>query len=122
MKKDEGAWSIPKGEINSDEDLETAAKREFLEETNVAVDGPLLNLGSVRLKSSKVLHAWAVEANPDLASFASNLFEMEWPPRSGRKQEFPEVDRIQFFALPEARRKINAGQLEILTRLERLAG
>src|SRR5678810_26456 len=89
MKKDEGAWSIPKGEINSDEDLETAAKREFLEETNVAVDGPLLNLGSVRLKSGKLLHAWAVETDPDLTPFASNLFEMEWPPRSGRKQKFP---------------------------------
>jgi predicted NUDIX family NTP pyrophosphohydrolase len=76
----------------------------------------------VRLKSGKLLHSWAVETDPDLTSFASNLFEMEWPPRSGRKQEFPEVDRIQFFALPEARRKINPGQLEILARLERLAG
>jgi predicted NUDIX family NTP pyrophosphohydrolase len=122
VKKDEGAWSIPKGEINGDEDLQVAAKREFLEETNLAVEGPLVNLGSVRLKSGKVLHAWATEADPDLTPFASNLFEMEWPPRSGKKQEFAEVDRIQFFALPEARQKINVGQLEFLTRLEAVSG
>ena len=118
LKKDEGAWSIPKGEVDGDEDLALAARREFAEETGLQVTGPTLELGSVRLKSGKVLHAWAMEADPDLAPSVSNTFEMEWPPRSGRKQAFPEVDRIEFFALDEARRRINAGQLPCLDRLE----
>ena len=120
MKKDDGAWSIPKGEVDKEEELESAAKREFLEETNLVISGPLVSLGSVRLKSGKVLHAFAIEADPDLAGFASNTFEIEWPPRSGQMRTFPEVDRIQFFPIEEARRKVNAGQVELLDRLEKL--
>ena len=120
VKKDDGAWSIPKGEVSEEEDYAACAKREFLEETSLAIDGPTHDLGSVRLKSGKVLHVWAVEADPDLAEFASNTVSMEWPTRSGRRQEFPEVDRVAFFDLDEARRKINLGQAEFLSRLEML--
>jgi predicted NUDIX family NTP pyrophosphohydrolase len=120
MKKDDGAWSIPKGEVDKEEELESAAKREFLEETNLIINGPLASLGSVRLKSGKVLHAFAMEADPDLAGFASNTFDIEWPPHSGQTLTFPEVDRVQFFGLEEARRKLNAGQVELVDRLVKL--
>src|SRR5215203_4470511 len=90
-KEDEGAWSIPKGELAEDEAYDTAARREFTEETNLVVSGPMRDLGSVRMKSGKVLHTWALEADPDLATFASNTFPLEWPPRSGRFEDFPEV-------------------------------
>jgi len=120
-RKDEGAWSIPKGEVNPGEDLETAARREFLEETNFLVTGELLSLGSVRLKSGKILHAWALEADPNQTLFRSNTFEMEWPPRSGKKQAFPEIDRVQFFPLLEAHRRIHPSQAPFLQRLAELA-
>jgi predicted NUDIX family NTP pyrophosphohydrolase len=121
-KKDDGAWSIPKGEVSEGEEHEACARREFREETGLDTPGPGVDLGSVKLKSGKVLRAWAVDGDPDLSRFVSNSFSMEWPPRSGRMQEFPEVDRAAFFGLDEARRKINAGQTEFLRRLEEITG
>jgi predicted NUDIX family NTP pyrophosphohydrolase len=118
-KKDDGAWTIPKGLVDPDEDLLTAARREFTEETNLKADGDLIALAPVNQKSGKAVHAFAFEANFDLADFASNTFEVEWPPRSGRRQSFPEIDRIAYFALPIAKVKILAYQLPLLRELER---
>jgi predicted NUDIX family NTP pyrophosphohydrolase len=115
--KDDGAWTMPKGEYESGGPFE-AAKREFLEETNLPVNGPFLELGAVRQKSGKLVHAWAAEGSPSLDDFRSNSFLLEWPPRSGRMMEFPEIDRVAFFDLETARRKIHPGQLEFLERLE----
>jgi predicted NUDIX family NTP pyrophosphohydrolase len=116
--KDEGAWSIPKGLIDSGEDHFAAARREFEEETSISSSAPFLVLGEVRQKSGKRILAWAFERNGDAPSVKSNLFSMEWPPRSGLKKDFPEVDRGEFFTLPEARSKINQSQAEFLDRLE----
>jgi predicted NUDIX family NTP pyrophosphohydrolase len=115
--KDEGAWSIPKGEFGDGEDALIAARREFEEETGFAVEGPFTPLGSAKQKSGKTAHAWAVEAQVDAAAIRSNTFSMEWPPKSGRMQEFPEVDRAEWFSLEKARVKINAGQAGFLDRL-----
>lgn len=115
-KKDLGAWSIPKGEFTDDEDGLTAARREFAEETGQIVEGRFHQLGPCRQKGGKTIHAWAVESDLDEA-VTSNVFEMEWPPRSGRKQMFPEVDRAAWFALDDARTRINAGQLPLLDEL-----
>jgi len=115
--KDAGAWSIPKGEFDAGEDALDAARREFFEETGLTVDGDFRPLGSVRQKSGKIVHAWAVAADVDAAAIKSNTFSMEWPPKSGRMQDFPEVDRAGWFSLDEARAKINAGQAELLNRL-----
>jgi predicted NUDIX family NTP pyrophosphohydrolase len=119
--KDLGAWSIPKGEPDPGEDLLAAACREFLEETGFAAAPPFLELGSVRQKSGKQVHAWAFEGDCDPALVKSNDFELEWPPRSGRICSFPEIDRAAFFALPEARRRINPAQVPLLDRLEAAA-
>lgn len=116
-KKDDGAWSIPKGEAAEGEDLLATACREFEEETGIRPAGPFRKLAPVKLKSGKVVHAWAFEGNCDPATVRSNTFTMEWPPRSGRKQEFPEIDRAAFFPLEEAARKINPGQLALLEQL-----
>jgi predicted NUDIX family NTP pyrophosphohydrolase len=116
-KKDDGAWTIPKGDVEGG-DLLAAAKREFVEETSLPLGEVFVELGEVRLKSGKRVHAWAFEGDPDLAQFASNTFALEWPPRSGNVQQFPEIDRVQFFALEDARRKLNAEQGELLSRLE----
>jgi len=118
--KDAGAWSIPKGEVDEAEDLLAAAKREFEEETGARVSGPFIALGSARLKSGKVVHAWAVEGDLDPAAIQSNTFSTEWPPKSGKQVEFPEVDRAEFFDLKAAKEKINSGQLAFLLGLERL--
>ncbi len=118
-KKDIGAWSIPKGEFADDEDGLAAARREFAEETGQTVDGLFRELTSCRQKSGKVIHAWAVESDVD-ETVTSNEFEMEWPPKSGKKQMFPEVDRAAWFALDEARERINPGQRPLLEELERL--
>ena len=117
QRKDLGAWSIPKGEVGPDEDLLAAARREFREETGFAVDGAAIALGSVRQRSGKVVHAWAVRGDADPSQLHSNTFELEWPPRSGTLQSFPEADRAAWFDLPEARRRILAAQAGLLDAL-----
>ncbi len=119
-KKDAGAWSIPKGEPSPGEDLLAAARREFQEETGHGIAGEFLALAPVRQPSGKIVHAWAVEADIDAGAIRSNSFELEWPPRSGRRQAFPEVDRAAWLGLAEARVKITKGQLGLLDQLERL--
>ncbi|HEY4028740.1 MAG TPA: NUDIX domain-containing protein [Caulobacteraceae bacterium] len=109
-KRDDGAWSIPKGLIGDGEDALAAARREFEEEVGQAVTGAFGPLTPLRQKSGKLIHAWMVEADLDLGGFRSNLFEMEWPPRSGRMQAFPEIDRVDWFALEAALVKILPGQ------------
>ena len=123
-RKDERAWSIPKGEHPEAEDALTAARREFTEETGTRPpDGPTLDLGEVRQSGGKRVTAWAVEGDLDPAAVKSNTFLLEWPPRSGRRQEFPELDRAGWFDLDTARRKIVKGQVALVDRLEeRLSG
>ncbi len=116
-KKDDGAWSIPKGETESGEDTVVAAKREFDEETGAAIAGALIDLGTFRQPSGKIVAAFASEGDFDPASLQSNLFAMEWPPRSGKTVEFPEADRAAWFGLEEAQRKILKGQRPILAAL-----
>jgi predicted NUDIX family NTP pyrophosphohydrolase len=116
--KDLGAWSIPKGVVESGDPL-ICAKREFNEETGLIADGALTALAPVKQRSGKTVHAFALEADFDITAFSSNLFEMEWPPRSGKMQKFPEVDRIAYFDLATARKKILPGQRGFLDELER---
>ena len=116
-RKDAGAWSIPKGLVGPDGDLVAAAKRELAEETSFIADGPLVALAPVRQKSGKIVHAFALEADFDLAQFASNSFEIEWPPRSGTRRAFPEIDRIGYFGVNEAMRKILTYQQPFLYEL-----
>ena len=116
-KKDAGAWTIPKGEFTDGEEPLAAAKREFEEEMGSPVDGEFLELEPLRQPSGKVIYAWAVRADFDPARLSSNLFTMEWPPKSGRRQEFPEVDRAAWFSISEARVKILAGQAPFLDAL-----
>ena len=106
QNKDEGAWSIPKGEIEPDEDLLEAAKREFTEEIGVTPAGPFIPLAQVKQKGGNVVHAWAFNGDCDPTAIVSNTFTMEWPPKSGQQKEFPEIDRAEFFDLDTARRKI----------------
>jgi predicted NUDIX family NTP pyrophosphohydrolase len=119
-KKDAAAWSIPKGEYKDDEDPLTAAKREFTEETSIALEGTFTPLDPVKQASGKVVHAWAVEGDCDATKIVSNTFTMEWPPKSGRQTEFPEVDRAEWFSLAEAREKLNKGQVALLDQLTAL--
>ncbi len=114
-KRDDGAWSIPKGLIDEGEENHAAALREFEEETGQSVCGDFIELTPLKQKSGKVVHCWLVEADLDLAGFRSNLFEMEWPRRSGRMQAFPEIDRIGWFGPEEALRKILPGQAGFVT-------
>src|SRR3954469_17490279 len=119
-KKDAGAWSIPKGQIEDEEEPRACAIRELEEELGEAPDldpGDLIELGSIRQKAGKVVEAWAAEADFDPEGLASNTFELEWPPRSGREQEFPEVDRAEWFGLEQAREKILPPQAEFFDRL-----
>jgi predicted NUDIX family NTP pyrophosphohydrolase len=116
-KKDEGAWSIPKGEIAENEDSLKAAKREFFEETGFEADGNFIALTPVKQASGKWVYAWAVEGDCDAGAIKSNTFSMEWPPRSGDKKEFPEVDRAGWFPLEAARQKILKGQVSLLEEL-----
>lgn len=116
-KKDRGAWSIPKGEHGPDEDPLAAARREFEEETGFPVQGEFLPLGSEKQKSGKVVTAWAVEGNCDAGAVRSNNFTLEWPPKSGRQTEFPEVDRAGWFSLAEAKEKLTSGQVPFVDRL-----
>jgi predicted NUDIX family NTP pyrophosphohydrolase len=121
VRKDHGHWTIPKGEVEPGEELMAVARREFAEETGHPLPaGQLVELGEIRQKSGKVVLGWGVNGDLDAAAAFSNTFEMEWPPRSGRRQSFPEVDRAAWFALSEARLKILEGQAPLLDRLERL--
>jgi predicted NUDIX family NTP pyrophosphohydrolase len=117
--KDEGAWSIPKGEYDQNEDPLAAAKRELEEETGLRPAGDFISLGEVRQSGAKTVTAWAVEGTCDAANIRSNTFSMPWPPGSSELREFPEVDRAEWFALEIARRKILKGQTELLERLAR---
>lgn len=119
--KDEGAWSIPKGELDEGEDPLSAARREFEEETGFPVTGSFTPLAPVKQKGGKTVLAWAVEGDCDAAAIKSNPFTMEWPPRSGRVREFPEVDRAGWFAMEEAKKKVNPAQAALLEELKTLA-
>src|SRR5262245_23046887 len=121
-KKDDGAWSIPKGEYSEDEDPLAVAKREFYEETGSQVSGDNLTLPPVKQPSGKVITAWAVEGELDPASLRSNIFSMEWPPKSGKQLEFPEVDRGMWCDLATARIKLLPGQRAFLDQLLKLLG
>lgn len=110
VKKDSGAWSIPKGEYEPEENALVAARREFAEETGFDVDGDFIELAPIKQKSGKVVSAWAVEGSVDAVAIRSNTFSMEWPPKSGRQSEFPEVDRAGWFSPSEARVKLTPGQ------------
>ena len=117
-KKDTGAWSIPKGEYTEDEDPLTAAKREFQEEIGqLAPNGDYLELGEAKRKDGKTIRAWAVQANIDASAISSNTFEIEWPPKSGKKQKFPEIDKAAWFPLEAASPKLHQGQAIFLERL-----
>jgi len=120
-RKDEGAWTVPKGEHEEDEDPFEAARREFEEETSHRPEGTFHPLAPVTQKSGKVVRAWAVEGDFDPARLRSNTFEVEWPPRSGRKREFPEVDRAAWLGLDEAARKIRPEQAPFLEEVRRIA-
>jgi predicted NUDIX family NTP pyrophosphohydrolase len=118
--KDDGAWSIPKGEIAVGENPEDVARREFMEELGSAPAGPLRPLGEIRQRGGKRVRAFATKGDLDVSTVVSNTFEMEWPPKSGRTQTFPEVDRAEWFTLAVARKKILEGQQPLLDRLEEL--
>jgi predicted NUDIX family NTP pyrophosphohydrolase len=118
--RDQGAWSLPKGELSPGEDAQAAACREFTEETGFAVCPPLLPLGELRQKGGKCVTAWAFQGEADPAQLRCNLFELEWPPRSGRLRQFPEIDRVEWFSLAAARGKLLASQQPFLDRLEDL--
>jgi predicted NUDIX family NTP pyrophosphohydrolase len=120
--KDLGAWSIPKGEFAPREDPLEAAKREFTEETGLAIAGTFATLAPVKQAGGKVVHAFAVEGDCDPASIKSNTFSLEWPPRSGRRREFPEIDRGEWFRLEEAEERITNGQRGLLGELRTVLG
>ena len=122
VKKDDGAWTIPKGLVEPGDDLVAAARREFSEETGLTASGDLIALRPVNQKSGKVVHAFVFEADFDLAGFASNSFEIEWPPKSGRRQSFPEIDRIAYFTLDLAMTKIIAYQQPLLREFKERLG
>jgi len=121
-KKDAGAWTIPKGLAEPGDELIAAARREFTEETSLVAQGDMIELAPVVQKSGKIVHAFALEADFDISQFVSNTFALEWPPKSGRQQSFPEIDRIAYFTLPMAKQKIIAYQLPLLAELERRIG
>ena len=122
QNKDDGAWTIPKGEPEMGEDLLVAAQREFEEETGVKPAGPFAPLSPIRQKGGKIVHAWAFKGDCDPTSLKSNTFAMEWPPKSGRQMEFPEIDRAEFFNFAAAKEKIKAGQEKFLDELESILG
>jgi predicted NUDIX family NTP pyrophosphohydrolase len=118
--KDDGAWTIPKGERSIGEDAETTARREFVEELGAQPTGTLIPLGRIRQRGGKHVDGFALEGDLDVERISGNTFEIEWPPRSGRRQSFPEVDRAAWFSPDEARQKINAGQRPFIDRVEDL--
>lgn len=120
QRRDDGAWSIPKGGIAPDESAETAARREFREELGLEPAGTLLPLGAIRQRSGKRVEAFALEGDFDVDALRSNTFEIEWPPRSGRRASFPEIDRVAWLTLPLARTKILPSQAPLLDRIEAL--
>ena len=122
QNEDEGAWSIPKGEPETDEGLLVAAQREFEEETGVVPTGPFVALKPITQKGGKVVHAWAFEGDCDPTAIVSNTFTMEWPPRSGQQKEFPEIDRAEYFNLERARKNINSAQASLIDELEQILG
>jgi predicted NUDIX family NTP pyrophosphohydrolase len=115
--KDDGAWSIPKGEPDEGETLMEAARREFREELGWDPGGPLVELSPIKQKAGKMVYAWAFEGDGDPSAIESNSFTMEWPPRSGRQMQFPEVDRAEFFEIETAKNKINPAQVGLLEQL-----
>jgi predicted NUDIX family NTP pyrophosphohydrolase len=119
-KKDLGAWSIPKGEVAEGEDPLSTAKREFEEELGFSPRGEFVLLGKIAQKGGKTVQTWAFEGDCDPHNLRSNTFAVEWPPRSGKQQEFPEVDRAAFFRMDEAMQKINPAQVELLIKLEQI--
>jgi predicted NUDIX family NTP pyrophosphohydrolase len=121
-KKDPGSWSIPKGEFEAGEDPLASAQREFREETGFDAEGEFVPLKNVKQPSGKIVHAWAVEGDCDAEKIKSNSFSLEWPPKSGRRQEFPEVDRAGWFTMDVARTKIVRGQVAFLDELKRVLG
>ena len=120
VKKDDGAWSIPKGEAEEGEDFLNTARREFHEETGFSVDGNFIPLTPLKQSGGKLVYAWALEGDVDADSIKSNMFSMEWPPRTGKRAEFPEVDRGAWFALEVAKEKILQGQQKLLEELPRV--
>lgn len=119
--KDDGAWTIPKGEYEAPEEPLAAARREFTEETGFTVAPPFLPLGEIVQKSGKRITAWAFAGDCDPTQLRCNTFELEWPPHSGRRQSYPEIDRVEWFGLDEARRKIIPAQRALLDQLEKAA-
>ncbi len=117
QKRDDGAWSIPKGEPDANEDLLVTAQREFEEEAGVKPTGPFLPLKPIQQKGGKIVHAWAFEGDCDPKAIKSNTFTMEWPPKTGRQMEFPEIDRAEFFDLATAKKKIKVGQEALIDEL-----
>jgi predicted NUDIX family NTP pyrophosphohydrolase len=115
--RDAGVWTIPKGEVELNEDLLAAARREFEEETGVKAEGKFVALSPIRQKSGKLVHAWAIEGECDTNCIVSNMFQLEWPPRSGQFQSCPEIDRAAFFRMDEAKEKINPAQIPLLEEL-----
>ena len=115
--KDEGSWTIPKGEFLADEEPLIAAKREFQEETGQAVNGDFISLGTIKQKSGKTVHAWAIEGDIEAENIVSNMFDLEWPPRSGKTTAVPEVDRADWFTVAIAKQKINPAQVALIEQL-----
>ncbi|MGN6134666.1 MAG: NUDIX hydrolase [Aureliella sp.] len=118
--KDAGAWTVPKGLVEAGEELLAAAEREFEEETQLKPRGPFLALTPIKQKGGKLVHVWAFQGDCDPAAIVSNQFRMQWPPRSGKWQEFPEIDRAEFFDAESARRKINVAQAALIDQLQTL--
>jgi predicted NUDIX family NTP pyrophosphohydrolase len=121
-KKDEGAWSIPKGIVEGDEEPLAAAKREFGEETGHEIDGDFIDLGELKQPSRKIVHAWAIERDFDVHALKSNTFSLEWPKHSGNVREYPEIDRAEWFGIGEAKTKILKGQAGFIDRLAEITG
>jgi predicted NUDIX family NTP pyrophosphohydrolase len=121
-RKDKAAWSIPKGEYEEGEDPMEAAKRELAEETGIDLDSPLIDLGEIRQPSRKIVHAWAASQDIDPSSISSNTFKMEWPPNSGRIQEFPETDRAAWYPTSVAKTKLHKGQVGFIHKLREMLG
>ncbi|CAN5361470.1 NUDIX domain-containing protein [soil metagenome] len=119
-KKEEGAWTVPKGEVAEGEDVLATAKREFQEETGITIDGDFIALAPIKQAGGKVVHAFALEMDVDVSAIKSNTFPLEWPPKSGRILQVPEVDRAEWFDMPTARNKINKAQVELLDELIQL--